>query len=79
MNEVTMQLVEANDKLQEANHKLNLAQREATAALNAANEAQRKFDAVVAGLRKNAVNGTDWASRKERVILTTVGGGGSAE
>lgn len=53
-------LAQANDRLSRAIANTETARREETAALNAVNEEQKKFDELVALVKKEAARDTDW-------------------
>lgn len=59
-------IVETNERLARAQTNLQAARRDETAAINAANEVQRKFDALVADVRSTAArSGTEWQYAKQ--------------
>lgn len=53
-------LVEVNDRLSRAISCTESARREETAALNAVNAEQKKFDELVALVKKESARDTDW-------------------
>jgi hypothetical protein len=64
LTSVTAALHEATTKFTEADaayHKISATR---TAAVNALNDAQKKFDAVVAEMRKTAPRDSDWNRQK---------------
>jgi len=58
-------LATANDRLRTAQARASSARGEETEATNAANEAQKSFDALVTMVKKTAPPGTDWTRKKD--------------
>lgn len=57
-------IAQANAALQDARLQVEAARRVETTAINALNEAQKRFDALVVDLKKEAPRESDWGRRK---------------
>lgn len=69
------ELATLGDQLHRATRRLDDARREETAAINRVNEAQKKFDELVALTKKTtAPSGTDWARAQRKTPDPLAGG-----
>lgn len=62
------ELDEANKRYEEAKLQESRARSVEVAASNALNEAQRKFDDIVASIKRNAPHGSEWKRRDGTVV-----------
>lgn len=62
--EVIGELYSAKGAYQRADHRYRDASKDHTSALNRLNDAQKRFDAVVADMKKAAPRDSDWQQRK---------------
>ena len=60
LDKAIIDLAEANGRLAMAEDNLREAQHSETAALNSVNQAQKRIDELMAGLKKSASRKTDW-------------------
>lgn len=60
LQEAVAEIIAATDALKNATDAVVSARREETSALNRLNEAQKKFDTVVKGVRENPFLRSDW-------------------
>lgn len=67
MNEVITELANLQDQLVAATMASRQASHRETDARNRVNDTQKKFDQLVAEIKKQATNGSDWWNQRQKV------------